>query len=109
MSTHQVFVAEIYPWRTDGPCDQMIAVATASTLMSYCLYTIADRTVKMVGSTNLLYTIPFVIYGIFRYLYLVHQREAGGHPDRVLLTDLPLMVNIALYAGTAALILYLRP
>jgi 4-hydroxybenzoate polyprenyltransferase len=87
--------------------DQMIAVVTASTLMSYCLYTIADRTVKMVGSTNLLFTIPFVIYGIFRYLYLMHQKGAGGHPDKVLLSDWPLLIDIVLYALTAALILYL--
>jgi 4-hydroxybenzoate polyprenyltransferase len=86
--------------------DQMISVVTASTLMSYCLYTIADRTVAMVGSTNLMFTIPFVIYGIFRYLYLVHQKGAGGHPDRVLLSDGPLLATLGLYIVTAALIVY---
>ena len=76
--------------------DQMIAVVTASTVMSYALYTISERTVREVGSNRLMYTIPFVIYGIFRYLYLVHQRNQGAAPDRVLLTDLPLIVNIVL-------------
>jgi 4-hydroxybenzoate polyprenyltransferase len=86
--------------------DQMIAVVTASTLMSYCLYTIADRTIQVVGSSRLLYTIPFVIYGIFRYLYLVHMRDSGGHPDKVLLTDRPLQTNLFLYLLTVALVLY---
>jgi 4-hydroxybenzoate polyprenyltransferase len=86
--------------------DQMISVVTASTLMSYCLYTISERTVQMVGSTDLLFTIPFVIYGIFRYLYLIHQKGAGGHPDRVLLSDGPLLATLALYVVTAALIVY---
>lgn len=88
--------------------DQMISVVTASTLMSYALYTISDRTVAVVGSTRLLYTIPFVIYGIFRYLYLVHQKDMGGHPDRALLRDWPLMINILLYALVAGLIIYFR-
>ena len=103
-ANHRAILAEYSPQLLD----QMIAVVTASTLMSYCLYTIADRTVAMVGSTNLLYTVPFVIYGIFRYLYLLHQKGAGGHPDRALLSDWPLLINTALYAVAAALILYLR-
>jgi len=88
--------------------DQMISVMTASTLMSYALYTISDRTVELIGSTNLLYTVPFVIYGIFRYLYLVHQKGIGGHPDRALLRDWPLMLNVLLYAVTVGIIIYFR-
>ncbi|MCD6361957.1 MAG: decaprenyl-phosphate phosphoribosyltransferase [Armatimonadetes bacterium] len=89
--------------------DQMIAVVTASTLMSYCLYTISERTVKEVGGTQMMYTIPFVIYGIFRYLYLMHRHGEGGHPDRTLLSDKPLLLNVVLYALTAAVIIYLAP
>jgi len=89
--------------------DQMIAVVTASTLMSYCLYTISDRTVHELGSNRLMYTIPFVIYGIFRYLYLMHRHGEGGTPDRTLLTDRPLLLTVALYAITAAVIIYLAP
>lgn len=87
--------------------DQMIAVVTASTLMSYALYTISDRTIHELGTDKLMYTIPFVIYGIFRYLYLVHQRDQGEAPDRVLLTDGPLLVNVLLYAVTVIAILQL--
>lgn len=89
--------------------DQMIAVVTASTLMSYCLYTISDRTVHELGSSRMMYTIPFVIYGIFRYLYLMHRYGEGGSPDRTLLTDRPLLLTVALYTLTAALIIYLAP
>ncbi|NPV48004.1 MAG: decaprenyl-phosphate phosphoribosyltransferase [Armatimonadetes bacterium] len=101
-ANHRASLAEYSPHLLD----QMIAVMTASTLMSYCLYTIADRTVAVVGSTRLLYTIPFVIYGIFRYLYLVHIKNSGGHPDRALLTDRPLQANLLLYLLTVAVVLY---
>ncbi|MCE5240511.1 decaprenyl-phosphate phosphoribosyltransferase [bacterium] len=103
-SNHRASLAEYSP----ELLDQMISVMTASTLMSYALYTISDRTVALVGSTNLLYTVPFVIYGIFRYLYLVHQKGLGGHPDRALLRDWPLMINVLLYAATVGIIIYLR-
>lgn len=87
--------------------DQMIGVVTASTFMSYCLYTISERTVQQLGTKNLMYTIPFVIYGIFRYLYLVHQKNRGDAPDQVLLTDGPLLLNVVLYVVAVVLILYL--
>ena len=99
---HRASLAEYSPHLLD----QMIAVMTASTLMSYCLYTIADRTIAVVGSARLLYTIPFVIYGIFRYLYLVHMKNGGGHPDRALLSDRPLQANMLLYLLAVALVLY---
>ncbi len=86
--------------------DQMIAVVTASTFMSYCLYTISERTVEELGTQNLIYTIPFVIYGIFRYLYLVHQKNQGDAPDRVLLTDGPLLANVILYVVAVVMIMY---
>lgn len=103
-SNHREILAEY----SQALLDQMISVMTASTLMSYALYTISDRTVALVGSTNMLYTIPFVIYGIFRYLYLIHQKGQGGHPERVLLRDWPLMINILLYGCAVGIILYLR-
>jgi 4-hydroxybenzoate polyprenyltransferase len=98
---HRRILGEYSPYLLD----QMIAVVTASTLMSYCLYTISERTVTELGTDKLMYTIPFVIYGIFRYLYLVHQREAGEAPDRVLLTDAPLLVNVLLYTAAVVVIL----
>ena len=85
--------------------DQMIAVVTASTVMSYALYTISERTISQLGTDKLMYTLPFVIYGIFRYLYLVHQRDQGEAPDRVLLTDGPLLVDVLLYAACVGILL----
>ncbi len=89
--------------------DQLIPVMAASTLMSYCLYTISDRTVAELGSTRLMYTIPFVIYGLFRYVYLIHRHGHGGAPDRTLLRDRPLLLTVVLYAITAAAIIYFAP
>ncbi len=86
--------------------DQMIAVVTASTVMSYALYTISERTIHMVGSTNMIYTVPFVLYGIFRYLYLMHNKGEGGAPDRVLLSDKPLLLDVLLYVIVSVIILH---
>jgi 4-hydroxybenzoate polyprenyltransferase len=88
--------------------DQMIAVVAASTLMAYVFYTISPETQEKFGTAWLGLTIPFPLYGIFRYLYLVHRREGGGSPAELLLTDRPLLVCVALWAFAVALIIY-RP
>ena len=71
--------------------DQMIAVVTASTLVAYAFYTVSPETVQKFGTDRLVLTLPFPLYGIFRYLYLVHQKEGGGSPSDMLLTDRPLL------------------
>jgi len=86
--------------------DQMISVATACTLMSYALYTISDETVARFGTKNLIFTIPFVIYGIYRYLYLIHQKKMGGNPASALLADFPLFLNGLIWLGAVILIIY---
>ena len=88
--------------------DQMIGVVTASTLISYIFYTISPETQAKFGTPWLGLTIPFPLYGIFRYLYLVHQREGGGSPADLLLADRPLLICVALWAIAVALIIY-RP
>jgi len=88
--------------------DQMIAVVTASTLIAYVFYTISPETVGKFQTRWLGLTIPFPLYGIFRYLYLVHQRDGGGSPADLLLADRPLLVCVALWALAVALIIY-RP
>ena len=80
--------------------DQMMAVVTASTLIAYCL--------AKFGTRNLVWTSGFVLYGIFRYLYLVHQKGKGGSPEEIVLKDRPLLINIVLWIGAVLLILYLR-
>ncbi len=86
--------------------DQMIAVVTASTLMAYALYTVAPETAARLGTTQLPLTIPFVLYGIFRYLYLLYRRDLGGNPSEHLLTDRALLLDVALWAGTVIVLLY---
>jgi 4-hydroxybenzoate polyprenyltransferase len=86
--------------------DQMIAVVTASTIVAYAFYTISPETVQKFGTDYLGLTLPFPLYGIFRYLYLVHQKEGGGSPSDMLLTDRPLLICIALWAIATAAIIY---
>lgn len=88
--------------------DQMIGIVTASTVMSYALYTISEETVSKFGTNNLIYTVPFVLYGIFRYLYLVHKKELGGNPTLAILKDLPLIINLILWIVSAGIIIYWR-
>lgn len=87
--------------------DHMIAIVTPCTLIAYMLYTISDDTVANFGTDGLKYTVPFVLYGIFRYLYLIHQKNEGGSPEKVLLNDLPILLTVICYALTCALIVYL--
>jgi 4-hydroxybenzoate polyprenyltransferase len=86
--------------------DQMIAVVTASTIVAYAFYTVSPETIAKFGTDRLGLTLPFPLYGIFRYLYLVHQKEGGGSPSDMLLTDRPLLACVALWALAVALIIY---
>ncbi len=86
--------------------DQMIGVVTASTLVAYAIYATSAETAERLGTDRLGLTIPFVLYGIFRYLYLVHQKRGGGSPAALLLADRPLMACVALWAASVVLILY---
>jgi len=86
--------------------DQMIGIVTASTVMSYVLYTISEDTVHKFGTKNLIFTVPFVLYGIFRYLYLVHKKEEGGDPTRLAISDRPLLANMILWICAASVIIY---
>jgi 4-hydroxybenzoate polyprenyltransferase len=86
--------------------DQMIAVVTASTLIAYTVFTTSVDTAQRLGTSRLAFTVPFVLYGIFRYLYLVHQRLGGGSPAETLLTDRPLLLCVALWAWTVVLLMY---
>jgi hypothetical protein len=86
--------------------DQMIAVVSASTLVAYTLYATSAETAQRLGTTRLGLTIPFVLYGIFRYLYLVHQKQGGGSPTTLLVTDGPLLACVGLWSLAVAVILY---
>jgi len=89
--------------------DQMIAVVTAATLISYIFYALSEEVAERLGTHHLGLTVPFVLYGIFRYFYLVHVRGEGGRPAREVLADRPLLVNLLLYGVTVILVLYWFP
>jgi 4-hydroxybenzoate polyprenyltransferase len=101
-ASHRPILGEYTPYLLD----QMIAVVTASTLIAYVFYTISPETEQKFGTHWLGLTVPFPLYGIFRYLYLVHQRAGGGSPADLLLTDRPLLVCVTLWALSVALIIY---
>jgi 4-hydroxybenzoate polyprenyltransferase len=89
--------------------DQLIAVTTASVVLCYALYTLDPLTTEKFHTRNLVFTVPFVIFGVFRYLFLVHRRNLGGEPTSTLLRDLPLALCAVLWAGFAITIVYLNP
>lgn len=86
--------------------DQMINVVTASTVVSYALYAVDDHTVERFGSDALLYTLPLVLYGIFRYLYLIYQRNDIQDPTVALLKDPALIVNVLLWGAAVLVVVY---
>ncbi|QUV84521.1 decaprenyl-phosphate phosphoribosyltransferase [Chloracidobacterium aggregatum] len=86
--------------------DQMISIVTAATVVCYTFYTVAPETVAKFGTTRLVFTVPFVLYGIFRYLYLIHRRQMGGSPEKALLNDGASLANLVLYGLAVVAILY---
>jgi 4-hydroxybenzoate polyprenyltransferase len=86
--------------------DQMISVIMACTLLSYMLYCVSRQTIEKFGSDRMIYSSPFVLYGVFRYLYLIHKENKGGAPERVLLTDAPLLIDVVLWAIVCMLVIY---
>jgi len=84
--------------------DQAISVVLGATVLAYTLYTVAPETVAKVGSEGLMATVPVVLYGLFRYLYLLHRHELGGSPSRVLLIDRPLLACVVVWLVVAAVV-----
>ncbi|MCA8963247.1 MAG: decaprenyl-phosphate phosphoribosyltransferase [Planctomycetes bacterium] len=84
--------------------NMMIGPLAALSILSYSLYTVSPETVQRHGTDRLMYTVPIVTYGVFRYLFLVYRKSEGGDPSRLLFRDVPLLISGALYA---ALVLYL--
>jgi 4-hydroxybenzoate polyprenyltransferase len=99
---HRKILAEYTPQLLD----QMISVVTASCVTAYAFYTTAQETREKFQTEKLAWTLPFVLYGIFRYLYLVHRRDQGGSPSEILLTDRPLLTAVVLWAAAVVAILY---
>ncbi len=90
---------------TIGYLDQLIVIVSASTIMAYSLYTFSA--LNLPANHLMMLTIPFVIYGVFRYLYLIHVEDAGGAPDELILSDRPLLATLVLWGMLAVVILYI--
>ena len=85
--------------------DQMINVTTAGSVLSYALYAMAEESVRKHGR-DLVFTVPLVLFGVFRYLYLVYQRPGHGNPTDEVLSDPPFLVNLALWGAAVLWIVY---
>jgi 4-hydroxybenzoate polyprenyltransferase len=86
--------------------DQLLTIAAAGTVISYALYTVASRTVEVFGTDRLIYTTVFVMYGIFRYMYLIHTTSAVENPTNAVTADPPIIVNAILWIAACVLLIY---
>ncbi len=86
--------------------DQMINVVTPSAVVAYALYAVDEATVERFGSDRLVWTVPLVLFGVFRYLFLIYQRPGRRNPTEEILTDLPSLVNLALWGLAVLWIVY---
>ncbi len=86
--------------------NQIATVAAAGVIICYALYTVSPRTVSIFGSENLIYTTPFVVFGIFRFMFLEYLNQKGENTTQVMLTDIPMILTVVLYSITTVLIIY---
>ncbi|MDP3150151.1 MAG: decaprenyl-phosphate phosphoribosyltransferase [Ignavibacteria bacterium] len=86
--------------------DQMATIAAAGVIISYALYTVSERTVTVFQTEHLIYTTPFVVYGIFRYMFLVLNHNKGENTTGIMVTDVSMITNIVLYSLTTIIIVY---
>ena len=86
--------------------DQMSTIAAAGVIICYALYTVSERTVKIFQSEYMIYTTPFVVFGIFRYMYLVYMNNKGENTVEIMMTDIPMITNVILYIIATILIIY---
>jgi 4-hydroxybenzoate polyprenyltransferase len=86
--------------------DQMVTITASGAVISYALYTISERTVSIFKTEALIYTTVFVLYGIFRYMYLIYRKNIGENPTDIILSDAPMLINILLWFVSCVIIIY---
>ena len=86
--------------------NQMATVAAAGVIICYALYTVSQRTVSVFGTENLIYTTPFVVFGIFRFMYLEYLNQKGENTTQIMLTDFPMILTVIFYVAATVLIVY---
>lgn len=89
-----------------GFLDQMVSVATSSTIVCYTLYTVDERTVAVFGTRLLVATAPIVVYGLFRYLFLTYHRRGGSNPSELVVRDLGILISVVLWGICSIAIIY---
>lgn len=89
-----------------GFTEQMAAISAAGVIICYALYSVSERTVQYVKSEVLVFTTIFVVFGIFRFMYLVYMKSKGENATEVMMTDIPMILNIILYVATVIFVLY---
>lgn len=87
--------------------DQISSISAACVIICYALYSVAERTVEYFQTENLVYSSIFVVFGIFRYMYLVFKKSKGENPTEIMLTDIPMITNLVFYSVTVYFIIYL--
>ncbi len=88
--------------------DQLITIAAACAIISYSLYALSAESIAKHGTDKLMYTIPFVVFGVFRYLALVNLKKGGSNPEKILARDAPFLINVVVYSGLVYTILYFK-
>jgi len=101
-ANHRVTLSEYSP----SFLDQLMSIVTAATVIAYAIYTIAPGTLSKFHSPALVITIPFVVYGIFRYLFLIQERGEGGRPSRTLYQDIPILLTTVGWLAMVVLVIY---
>ncbi len=87
--------------------DQMTSILAATSILTYSFYTVSADTIEKFHTTNLIYTVPMVIYGIMRYLYLIHIKSLGDNPSEVVLNDRPMQINLLIWVITIFIVIHL--
>lgn len=100
------YTREVLRYYSKNFTDQMATVAAAGVIVCYALYTVSARTISVFGTEKLIYTTPFVVFGIFRYMFLVYMNKKGENTSEILITDAAMIINVALYILTTTLIIY---
>lgn len=100
------FTREVLRYYSKNFTDQMATVAAAGVIICYALYTVSARTISVFGTEKLIFTTPFVVFGIFRYMFLVYMNKKGENTSELLITDPAMIINVALYILTTTLIIY---
>jgi 4-hydroxybenzoate polyprenyltransferase len=87
--------------------DQLIAICGGVIILAYALYTLSFEVIRKPKGNYMIYTVPFVVYGVFRYLYLMYMHKEGGDPTEIVISDKPLLINLLVWALSVFIILYL--